>query len=80
MTKFFKNRKRIKTEAPVPRQLPEIQDEVNKLLQDAAKAQYLAFVHAETLKSINAQLIRANQEANLRQELDAKAGASNEQP
>ena len=72
MTKYFKNlRTAKKTAAPVPpRVMEEIQAEYSQLVGKAGQNQYQAYVLEQERNNLNSALIRVNQEAAARQQLD----------
>lgn len=61
-----------------PRELPEIQQEYQQLLTQAANAQYLVFVHGREVDRLNQRMLEVNQEAALRNKLDAETKAAEE--
>lgn len=70
MKKFFQKKKH--QEAQLPRSLDEIKKEYAELLSKAGNAQYLTYVYSKELEQVNGQLVKINQEAAARQELDKK--------
>lgn len=70
-------------EAPaVPRSLEDIKKEYNEILTKSGNAQYLVFVYTKELEQLNRRLLEVNQEAGVRQSLDAqvKKEQKDEQP
>lgn len=61
-----------------PRAMKEIQSEYQQASAQAANAQYQVFVHGKSLNLINQRLLELNQEADVRQKLDASVKAEQE--
>lgn len=73
MSKFFRSLNKAKKAVEVPpREMKEIQTEYGQLVNQAGQTQYQSYVLDQELKRLNNELVRVNQEAAARQELDRK--------
>lgn len=75
---FFKKMKPKKNklqhikQVPNPRSIEEIKKEYNELLAKSGNAQYLVYVYSQELENLNRRLVEVNNEAGIRQKLDAQ--------
>lgn len=75
MNLFKKKKKEKYPTDSAPRSVAELTKAYTEEAARAGQAQYQIFVHTEELRQINDRLVKLNQEANLRQKLDAQAKA-----
>lgn len=73
MKNLFKKSKKGYPTQQAPRVFADIEKAYQELLAKAAQAQYLVYVHGQDLKQLNQEMVRVNQEAALRQQLDRDA-------
>lgn len=80
--KFFKgkSKKSVKTEAPAPRELTEIQTHYNDLCSKAGQLQYELSVKNKDLERLNELLMSVNHEAAARLKLDKENEAAKPAP
>lgn len=80
---WFKGLRNKTKEVPAPRDLATITKEYTDIAQKAGQASYQYFVFSKHLEQLNNQLLTLNQEADLRNKLNAEEakqkGAKNEQ-
>lgn len=75
---MFKSKKKVVLPPP-PRDLEAIKTEYSQLVSRAGQLQYQSYVQELELAAINEQLVRVNNEAKARQDLDKAAAPLDEE-
>lgn len=76
---WFKGLNKKTKEVPVPRDAVTIQQEYNEVTSKAGQVAYQEFIYAKHLEQLNQKLLQLNQEADLRNKLNATEASKNKQ-